>query len=80
MTSARMTPWCLHTGKVITKHEDHILWVESLMLRNLGPISRLYDSAIRRYIGIFFCWLGNTIYETLSTLSEAVSGLFHNQV
>ena len=47
------------------KHEDHILWVESLVLRNLGPVSRLYDIVIRRYIGIFFCWLGNSIYQML---------------
>lgn len=58
-------------GKVIVQHEDHILWVESLVLRNLGPISRLYDTTIRRQIGIFFCWLGNTIYQTLLFLSQA---------
>ena len=75
-----MTWWWLHTGKVITKHEDHILWVESLVLRNLGPISRLYDSTIRRYIGMFFCWLGNTIYQTLRLQTEVVSCLLHNQV
>ena len=62
-------------GKVITKHEDHILWVESLVLRNLGPVSRLYDRVIRRYVGIFFCWLGNAIYQTLAMLSHAVSWL-----
>jgi len=45
-------------GKVTVKHEEHILWVESLVLRNLGPVSRLYDIVICRYIGIFFCWLG----------------------
>jgi hypothetical protein len=59
-------------GKVIVKHEDHILWVESLVLRNLGPVSRLYDIVIRRYIGIFFCWLGNSIYQMLLFLSHAV--------
>ena len=60
------------TEKVIVKHEDHILWVESLVLRNLGPVSRLYDIVIRRYIGIFFCWLGNSIYQTLLFFSHAV--------
>ncbi len=63
-------------GKVnhyqIVKHEDHILWVESLVLRNLGPVSRLYDIVIRRYIGIFFCWLGNSIYQMLLFLSHGV--------
>jgi len=59
-------------GKVITKHEDHILWVESLILRNLGPFSRLYDVVIRRQIGIFFCWLGNSIYQVLDLFSRAV--------
>lgn len=63
---------------MITKHEDHILWVESLVLRNLGLVSRLYDSTIRRYIGILFCWLGNTIYQALRTLSEVVSRLCHS--
>lgn len=58
-------------SKVIVKHEDHILWVESLVLRNLGPVSRLYDIVIRRYIGIFFCWLGNSIYQMLLFLSHA---------
>ena len=58
--------------KVIVKHEDHILWVESLVLRNLGPISRLYDVIIRRQIGILFCWLGNSIYQALLIFSQAV--------
>ncbi|KAL3150047.1 hypothetical protein ABBQ38_013397 [Trebouxia sp. C0009 RCD-2024] len=62
-------------GKVITKHEDHVLWLESLVLRNLGPFSRFYDSTIRRCIGIFFCWLGNLIYEALAWCSEVVRRL-----
>lgn len=57
-----------------------MLWVESLVLRNLGPFSRLYETVIRRYIGILFCWLGNTIYQCLATLSESVSCLSANQL
>ena len=64
--------WLL--GKVIVKQEDHILWVESLVLRNLGPISRFHYHTGRRFIGRFFCWLGNSIYSFLVFFSAVVSG------
>lgn len=60
-------------GKVIVKHEDHVLWVESLLLRNMGPVSRFYDHTIRRLNGNLFCFIGNTIYTVLVYLSKLVS-------
>ncbi|KAL3144033.1 hypothetical protein ABBQ32_003837 [Trebouxia sp. C0010 RCD-2024] len=60
----------IKAGKVIVKHEDHVLWVESLLLRNLGPFSRFYDHTIRRLIGIFFSVVGNSIYTLLLHLSN----------
>ena len=62
-------------GKVIVKHEDHVLWVESFLLRNLGPFSRFYDHTIRRLIGMFFSFVGNCIYTWLLFLSNLVSGV-----
>ena len=62
-----------HAGKVIVKHEDHVLWIESLVLRNLGPVSRFYNGYVRRKIGQAFSIIGNTIYTTLKTGSDLVS-------
>jgi hypothetical protein len=59
-------------GFQIVKHEDHVLWVESLLLRNLGPLSHLYDKVVRRLIGLFFCFIGNMIYNTMAWLSTQV--------
>ena len=64
---------CALAGKVIVKHEDHVLWVESLLLRNLGPFSRFYDHTIRRLNGNLFCFMGNAIYTVLVYLSKLVS-------
>lgn len=59
-------------GKVIVKHEDHVLWVESLLLRNMGPVSRFYDHSIRRMNGKLFSIIGNSIYTVLLHLSRLV--------
>ena len=55
------------------KHEDHVLWVESLLLRNMGPVSRFYDHTVRRLNGSLFCFIGNTVYTVLVYLSKLVS-------
>ena len=62
----------LCAGKVILKHEDHVLWIESLLLYNLGPFSRLYDTVIRRKVGQAFSIIGNTVYNTLKVSSDLV--------
>ena len=59
-------------GKVIVKHEDHVLWVESLLLRNMGPVSRFYDHFIRRMNGKLFSIIGNSIYTMLFHLLRLV--------
>jgi len=50
-----------------------VLWIESLLLRNLGPVSDLYDNVLRRQNGKLFCTIGNTIYTILLYLSNLVS-------
>lgn len=68
-----MLALCL--GKVIVKHEDHILWVESLVMRNLGPVSHWFNIYGRRYMGRFFCFLGNFIYTVLLWTTNLVSNV-----
>ena len=70
------TAWLQHAGKVIVKHEDHILWVESLLMRNLGPVSRFFNRTVRRQNGRFFCFLGNFIYAALAWVTNMVSSVF----
>lgn len=71
-----MKQLCMSAGKVIVKHEDHVLWVESLLLRNLGPLSQFYDHTIRRMNGQVFSFIGNAIYTVLLYLSHLVSAVY----
>lgn len=52
-------------GKLISRHEDHIMWEESLLFRNLGPFSRIHDEHIRPFMGRFFAAIGTLIYHFL---------------
>lgn len=67
----------LAAGKVIVKHEDHVLWIESLLLYNLGPFSHFYGKTVRRRVGQAFSIIGNTVYSVLKTSSDLV--MFHGQ-
>lgn len=55
-------------GKLISRHEDHVMWEESLLLRNLGPFSIFFRDKIRRFQGIAMSVAGNMIYALLSWL------------
>ena len=40
-----------HAGFHIVKHEDHVLWLESLFLYNLGPVSDFLREHVRIWMG-----------------------------
>ena len=61
-----MSKWL--AGKLISRHEDHVMWEESLLLRNLGPFSIIFRDNIRRFQGIVMSIAGNIVYALLSWL------------
>lgn len=52
-------------GKLISRHEDHIMWEESLLLRNLGPFSSVFHDIFRPFMGKVFSTAGTLIYHFL---------------
>lgn len=54
-----------HGGKLISRHEEHIMWEESLLMRNLGPLSHVFHDYFRPFMGKLFSTLGNLIYHFL---------------
>ena len=52
-------------GKLISRHEDHIMWEESLLLRNLGPFSSVFHDILRPFMGKVFATAGTLIYHFL---------------
>lgn len=54
-----------HGGKLINRHEDHIMWEESLLLRNLGPFSSVFRDVFRPFMGKVFSTAGTLIYHFL---------------
>lgn len=56
-------------GKLISRHEDHIMWEESLLLRNLGPFSTFFYNQVRPFTGKLFSTVGNLIYHFLLWLN-----------
>jgi len=63
------TVYVCNAGKLISRHEDHIMWEESLLLRNLGPFSTFFYNQIRPFTGKLFSTVGNFIYHVLLWLN-----------
>lgn len=51
-------------GKMITRVDNHIIWLEPFLKYNLGPFSRLYE-AMRVFNGKLFGLAGRTIHRFL---------------
>ncbi len=41
------------------------MWEESLLMRNLGPLSHIFHDSFRPFMGKLFSTLGNLIYHFL---------------
>ena len=67
--SAVATVYVCDAGKLISRHEDHIMWEESLLLRNLGPFSTFFYNQVRPFTGKLFSTVGNLIYHFLLWLN-----------
>ena len=51
-------------GKLIYKHEDHALWVESMVFGN--PLGRWYKDCVRPLNGTFMGILGRFIWQLMN--------------
>ncbi len=63
-----MTTSTFGAGKLISRHEDHIMWEESLLMRNLGPFSSFFHDYFRPFMGYVFATAGNLIFNFLTWL------------
>eukprot|EP00891_Asterochloris_glomerata_P005428 jgi/Astpho2/5428/Aster-x1292 len=57
-------------GFHIVKHEDHVLWLESLFLCNLGPVSWFLRERVRIWMGWYEVMLGHAIYTSAVWLDQ----------
>lgn len=58
-------------GKLIQRHENHPMGTEATLIYNLGPLSWLIN-LIRRFMGIWFGFVGQTIYHILDFVLNQV--------
>ena len=56
---------------MVSRHEDHALWVESMLFSHLNPVGTFYAKYIRPINGHLFGIFGRSIYGGLVAWTKA---------